>query len=100
MKLRIQRNTVRIRLNDQEVGVLAKGEDLLEQTNFPSTTLSYNIKVGPENDAQYVDNSISIVLKKDAVEQWASTDQVSIGIEMDGRDDKKLSILVEKDMKL
>jgi hypothetical protein len=100
MKLRIQRNTVRVRLNDQEVAKLASGENIVEQTNFPSETLFYKIQLGAENDAQFVDNSITIDLNKDAVEQWASTDQISISIEMDGRDDKKLSILVEKDMKL
>jgi hypothetical protein len=100
MKLRIQGNTVRVRLNDKEVQSLADGHRLSDQTQFFSGSLQYIVQPAKSSEADFKQNTIFISVDELAISKWNKSDQVSISIESATSDAKKLSILVEKDMKV
>lgn len=100
MKLRIQGNTVRVRLNDKEVESLAAGQKLIDQTQFISGALQYIVQPAASSDADFKQNTILISVDELEITKWNNSDQVSISIESATSDAKKLSILVEKDMKV
>ena len=100
MKLRIQGDTIRIRVNDNEVSQLQSGQSLVSATHFPGNVLE--IKLTPENEdyVSYDNGQILIGVKMDKIMAWAESDEITIPMEFAVSDDKKLSILVEKDMKV
>lgn len=99
MKIRIQGSTVRIRVNDREVKELCNGEMLLSETWIPDSTLRFELLSGAENRVNFQNSSIIIVVSSEELEKWARTDEITIALSFDSGQDKKLSILVEKDMK-
>ena len=100
MKIRIQSNTVRVRLNEREVSELQQGQSIVSQTWFPTGKLIISLHPDQENHADLQENQINITVSTAKVNHWASSDEVSIGMEFDTPDEEKLSILVEKDMKV
>jgi uncharacterized protein DUF7009 len=99
MKLRIRGNTIRIRLSETEVNSLAEGAAVIEETFFPSTSLVYKIQVASEESAKFLDNIIEVNLTQTDINNWATTDLVSISKEFPTIKGNILSILVEKDFK-
>lgn len=100
MKLRIQGNTIRIRLNEKEVDRLKSGESIEDQTVFPSARLEYRIAGGAKNSVDLFENVITITVNSKELVNWGNIEQVTIRFEVSTGDEKKISILVEKDMKL
>ena len=100
MKIRIQNNIVKIRLNNLEVEDFQQGQELLSKTSFPGNNLTFSLMTDQSNTADFVANTVNITVDDQEVSQWASTDEVTIAMEFDMPNDEKLSILVEKDMKV
>ena len=99
MKLRIKGNTIRIRLSETEVNLLANGKSVIEETEFPSGTLSYLVQPADLSSADFLAGSVLIKLSHDEIDKWAKTDEVTISKEIAIPNDNILSILVEKDFK-
>ncbi|MFP2995553.1 hypothetical protein ABN763_06565 [Spongiivirga sp. MCCC 1A20706] len=100
MKIRIKGNSVRYRLTKTEVETFCKEGFYKEETVFDNSTLSYIIKTKEgitELEATYTDNSITIFVPKQAIENWASNSQVGFKNSADWNDESALSLLVEKD---
>ena len=96
MKLRIQGNSIRLRLNRNEVAVFAGTGRMQDAVHFGGgAVLEYAVEVSREADAAHAffeGNAIRITLPMDDAQDWARSDRVAIS----GRD-QQLSILVEKD---
>ena len=99
MKLRLRGNSIRLRLKRGEVGRLAAGKTLVEETQFPGSTLSYSLCLSDNDDmlASFDNGSIAISMPKEIIPEWADTDLVSLYSLITLPDDSQLVVLVEKD---
>ena len=99
MKIRIHDDSVRLRLDRQEVERIRRGETVTCHTHFPrDRVLVYQLAVhdGLHVAASFHDHTISIVVPRATAERWAATDEVSIhGEEIAGG--TRLKLLIEKD---
>ena len=99
MKLRIKGNTIRIRLSETEVSLLAEGNPVIEETHFPSSKLTYKIQPSNSESVDFIDKAVHVNLTQEEIESWAMADEVTISKEIATPDDNILTILVEKDFK-
>jgi hypothetical protein len=103
MKLRIHENSIRLRLNRSEVAQLAEVGRVENAVEFGTNgKLSYSVEAAPGLEsarAVFVNGDIRVEVPAGAAREWAATDRVEISGEQRGRDDRRLSILVEKDFK-
>jgi uncharacterized protein DUF7009 len=99
MKLRIKGNTIRVRLSETEVNSLAGGTSVIEETCFPSSSLTYKVQMSPAESVEFKDNMLVVCLTNADIKNWAATDMVSISKEFPVTKGNILSILVEKDFK-
>ena len=100
MKIRIQNNTVRIRLNDREVQDLHQGKEIVSKTRFPGNELTISLCTGHAGTAEFIANRIDVTVSQSEVDDWATSQEVTMAMTYDLPNDEKLSILVEKDMKV
>ena len=99
MKLRIKGNTLRMRLSEPEVDILAKGKSVIDKTEFPTSDLTYKVEPDNSNTVKFEQGTVRIGLKTEDIDKWSNTDEVGISIESTSRSGNILSILVEKDFK-
>ena len=99
MKLRIQGNSIRFRLNRREVGELASAGTISAFLEFPAGgRLLYSLTCGGNAVAASFDNGqIWIVAPEAMVREWADTDQVAITATSPLSSQQALEILIEKD---
>lgn len=100
MKLRIQDNSVRLRLTRTEVDRLDAQGEVSAFAAFPGEqALRYAVKIGRSGrvSARFDDHVLEVTIPADEARDWARTERVSIhGSEpLPGGD--SLAILVEKD---
>ncbi len=101
MKLRIQGNSIRMRITQGELNEMANNGVVRDTISFAGgSTLTYSLvrdAACESPSAAMAGNTISICLPSTAVDEWISTEQVSLrGTQnLDGGSD--LIILVEKD---
>ena len=97
MKLRILGNSVRLRLGQSEVKRLVDGTVVEESTEFsPGNCLVYAVR--PTSDAAaiectFADGRMAISIPRDALQRWASGDDVAIE-----HTQAKLRLVIEKDL--
>ena len=104
MKIRILGNSIRLRLSQTEVRQLSEKGTVTEQTQFgptAETTLVYTLeKRGDEPiSATFSNNRIQVFLPDTTVDNWASSNEVSLENQMPLDNGNSLRILVEKDFK-
>ena len=99
MKLRIKGNTIRIRLSEKEVNLLAEGKPVIEETHFPASTLTYKVQPSASVSVDFKDDTVLVNLTQDEINRWAGTEEVTIAKDIAIPNDNILSILVEKDFK-
>lgn len=101
MKLRIRKNTIRIRLKQNEVAQIAAGEAIVEETRFPTSTLTCSLQESGDEtaSANFEQGTLAIHLPAADIARWAGSDQVSIVAEQAVVGSDPLSLLVEKDFK-
>lgn len=100
MKLRFRKNSLRLRVNQQEVETLAAGSSLLEQVYFPGgASLAYVLDgaAGSAPGATLENSTIHVSLPAHQVRQWAASDEIGLYFEFPAGKDK-LKIAVEKDL--
>jgi len=99
MKIRIQDDSIRLRLDRAEVDAVGRGEPVAGHTHFPrDRVFSYSLGVheGPHVNATFHDHTISVVVPRSVAEHWASSDEVSIRSEENSAG-ISLNLLIEKD---
>ena len=96
MKLRMQGNSLRLRLNRAEVTSLAETGRVEEVVQFgPDAAFRYILETTQEGDAPcalLLDGGVRVLVPETKAREWASTERVAISGEQ-----TPLNILVEKD---
>jgi|HubBroStandDraft_1064217.scaffolds.fasta_scaffold56378_4 hypothetical protein len=97
MKLRIQGDSLRLRLTQREVAELREGGCVQSSLHFASgRSLTYSIASSGEAsqvEADFDGGSIRVMLPRAAMVAWADGDQTGIS----GPPDQPSSLLIEKD---
>ena len=101
MKLRIQGNSLRLRLNQSEVAQFSKTGFVEDSIQFaPGATFAYALESlsslsAPQ--ALYANGFLRIQVPRGDGTDWACSDRVGISGELPLESGKHLSILIEKD---
>lgn len=99
MKLRIHKNSIRLRLSQIEVDEIARGHSIFEQVEIgdsPAHFFSYSltpVAEYPDISAEFKQGKLGISLPEKMAEEWANSESVSLSSEAA----TGLSILIEKD---
>lgn len=101
MKLRLNGNTVRLRLSQAEVGQFSKTGYVESTTEFgPASQFSYILESSSKASspqAQFRNGDLRIQVSSSDAQEWITTDRVEISGEQQFGAGKTLSILIEKD---
>ena len=101
MKLRINGNAIRLRLNRSEIVIFGEHGLLEEKTEFINgITFVYALerKAGIDKlEASFQENMIRVFVPEEIVNQWTTTDIVGYDDNMDIGNDCHLKLLIEKD---
>ena len=101
MKLRIQGNSLRLRLSQSEVAQFSKTGFVEDNAQFaPGVTFTYTIESSsslPAPQASYQDHWLRVQVPTAAATEWYTTDLVAISADQPIESGKTLSILIEKD---
>jgi hypothetical protein len=99
MKLRIQGNSLRLRLNRSDVEQFRTSGVCAESLRFDSNSrLTYTLETSSRLTAmevQYVQGCIRVRLPLDMAEEWAGSDRISLSLSR--ARDSGPSLLIEKD---
>ena len=104
MKLRLQPNSVRLRLSEAEVAQLAQSGRLSERVSFPGTdggTLVYEILVDAEVveiAASFTHGCITVKVPKASAEDWSRSGDVTLSSGRAGNGDYAFIAIIEKDL--
>jgi hypothetical protein len=105
MKLRIQGNSIRFRVTQNEVAMLAatgKLESWIQFTPSAADKLGYAIEVSSQCSdvhASCADNQILVSIPANLASTWVSTNQIGIERDQLAADGSVLRIVVEKDFR-
>ena len=99
MKLRLHRNSIRLRLNGSDVEQFRKTGICADVVRFgPGSQLTYTLETSSHwkvMEARYSQDSIRVLLPLEMAEQWAGSDQLSLSL--NSTDDGRPSLFIEKD---
>lgn len=101
MKLRIRGNSIRLRIQQQEVKLLLDEGRVTEQTLVGSRVFYYGIESNvsaKELTANFDGEGIRIIVPPKTLEEWCRSEELSLYSEQSSRGEI-LKILVEKDLK-
>lgn len=100
MKLRLKDDSIRLRLSQTEMKDLGTNGVIESQTHFVGgNQLNYILLVKDNYDATFSEGSIKVSLPISEVSNWIKSVELSLEHFILLPDDKKLRILVEKDLK-
>jgi hypothetical protein len=102
MKIRINGNSVRIRLSRSEVDRFGKEGLLQESTDFGNGSLLYSMQSKKDInglEASFSDSKITMYVPANVISEWVSTEKVGFDNYMDIGNGKQLFLLLEKDFK-
>ncbi len=102
MKLRIQGNSIRLRLKQGEVRQLAEQGVVAEEVSFGESRLGYRLVARPdlhELQAAFDGQTLEVRVPAQRARHWAATDEVGMQAEQPLPEGGRLRILVEKDFK-
>ncbi len=100
MKIRIQGDSVRYRLNRKEVAQFAESGRYESAISFANGTLRYAIETDPSIDkmeAVYEPGLILVRVPAESARNWAAGDQVALTGSEERGSGGRLEILIEKD---
>lgn len=98
MKLRIRGNSLRLRLDRDEVARLAETGRVEDAVAFgPERRLVYAMVTGDALSARFGDGEITVTAPVQTVRTWAATEQVGIEGEQTLPEGGALRLLIEKD---
>ena len=102
MKIRIQGNSIRVRLSRPEVEKLSRDSYIEEKTFFGNNSFCYALKQDVlinALSATYSDNNMTMYVPKAFLEKWPENNVVGIDSEMPVGKTETLYLLLEKDFK-
>ncbi len=103
MKLRIQGNSLRLRLSQSEVAQFSKTGFVEDSIQFaPGASLSYTIETASTLHAPlatFQDHWLRVQVPSATAQDWYTTDRVAISADQSVGEEKTLSLLIEKDFK-
>ena len=105
MKLRLDRNTIRLRLDEADVARLTRGESLAHAIEFgprPEDRFTYELKLDDaciEMAASLQDRGIVIRIPAAMAVSWAEGAEIGIEGGQFVDDDRMLGVLLEKDLR-
>jgi hypothetical protein len=103
MKLRIQGNSLRLRVSQSDMTRLLEQEWIAETIRFAPETeahLTYALeheRAEREIAVRYAEGRVTVVLSTEAARRWAGSDDIGIYGEAETGGDEPLKLLVEKD---
>jgi hypothetical protein len=102
MKLRIRRNSIRLRLTKSEVEHLGDTGNVEDAVVFGAATpgFRYELRTASDYDttrAKFDENCLSISIPSEEARSWIDSEQIGIEAMQPIGDNKFLRILVEKD---
>ncbi len=103
MKLRLGKNSIRLRVLRSEVEILRAGTRLDETLHFgpkdsEHLTFALESSAGAASTAlRFSGNEILVSIAADRLQQWASSEQVGVYDRIDTGQGRTIEILVEKD---
>lgn len=100
MKLRVRKNSLRLRLNRSEVRDLASGNPLVEEIHFPGDAcLSYILAPSPDSlpETSFQHGVIRISAPQSLVSEWANGDTVGLYFDLPANG-ASLGVAIEKDL--
>jgi len=104
MKLRLRGNSVRVRMDQQDLASLLISGRALDMVHFgpgPDRTFTYEVKVGraPRNRPQveYIGGHLVITIDRQCAEEWSSSDRVGFDHRQVAGDGSGIRVIVEKD---
>jgi len=102
MKIRIQGNSIRIRLSKTEVNILAKEGLLEEKTSFGKSSFIYCLKSQSDHltlSATYAQDRITMYVPEKFLSDWPTNNVVGFDSDMPVSETETLYLLLEKDFK-
>jgi hypothetical protein len=105
MKVRVQGNSIRLRLKQEEVAQLAIGQSVEARMEFgpdaASQHLVYRLESGDisQIDVGYSPNCVSIVLPHDKAQGWEKSSEIGFEDSVTLEGGKAMHVLIEKDFK-
>ncbi|WP_143099954.1 DUF7009 family protein [Robiginitalea myxolifaciens] len=100
MKLRIEGNSIRLRLRKSEVSKLASTGRVAGETRIPGGNFHYALELHPDISdltAKRTAGGITLLLPETQGKSWAENQQVGFEAAMALEDNESLHLLVEKD---
>jgi Family of unknown function (DUF7009) len=101
MKLRIQGNSLRLRLSQSEVAQFSKTGFVEDGIEFaPGVRFAYTMETSSSlaaPEASFQDHWLRIQVPSTAAKEWFTSDRVAISADQPIESGKALSILIEKD---
>ncbi len=100
MKIRINGNTLRLRLSKTDLKDLEVNGTVSQSIGFADSELVYSLKQsnGSQIDATFMGNRIDVQVPKETLENWIATNEVGFDATLYFANNN-LYILVEKDFK-
>lgn len=102
MKLRIKRNSIRIRLSKTEVQELASGSLLEDSVSFSYSRFGYSVKPVSNSDllyASYEEGIITLYVPQSLLKDWPTNTVIGFETSMPVERSGNLHLLLEKDFK-
>lgn len=102
MKLRINNNSIRLRLSQTEVKEIAKGQSVTENLYLDNNSfgLAYSLipdEKAPSISAHFFGNELKIYVPKSLSDDWSNSDEVTMRYIQNEGDEHENLILIEKD---
>lgn len=100
MKIRMEGNSLRLRLRRSEVELLAQGKAVRESVAFPEGSWEYTLEAAPGTSrpgARLLDHGITVTLPQDWAQPWADSPQVGFEHNLALQTGGSLHLLIEKD---
>jgi hypothetical protein len=101
MKLRIEDNTIRIRLSQPEILALMEKNSVKMTTPFPGSTLKTEVQLTEREEIEctYSNDRIGLLLPISFLSKWESDEKIGFETRLPLENGGELLILVEKDFK-
>lgn len=99
MKLRFEKNSLRLRVRKSDVAVLKQQGFITESVEMPGNSLRYELRIldVPKPGASFKDNIVLAIIPRNIATQWLNTDEVGIYHMLQMDNGSILELILEKD---
>ncbi|MBB3698056.1 hypothetical protein KMW28_07650 [Flammeovirga yaeyamensis] len=101
MKLRLLDNSIRLRLNKEDIDELYREGEVYTTSQLGATSFVYGVKSieRGEMSAEMQGNKLQFLLTVDQIKEWVDTSTVGFSSVQENADGSSLKLLIEKDFK-